>query len=124
MLIKISSLTPQACVLTGSKLTASDSRRLEIVSSEVDFQSALSLKKYGEGVRLVQRRISLIQDEGLSGLVLLGECYYDAYEACRRAGKQEESRQWLQLAYDSAVTAQGADGAGALMFGRLLSGQV
>lgn len=110
----------QACVLTGSALAASDSRRLEIVSADAAFQNALALGQHLEGVRLVQRRIQLIQEEGLSGLALLGECYYDAYEACCRAGKKGEARSWLQLAYDSAVTAQGEDGAGAMLFRRLL----
>lgn len=110
----------QACLLTGGALAASDSRRLEMVSAEAAFQHALALGQHLEGVRLVQRRIQLIQEEGLSGLALLGECYYDAYEACCRAGKMADARSWLQLAHDSAVKAQGEDGAGAILFSRLL----
>lgn len=114
-------LSSQACSLTGSALIASNTRRLEIASLEFEFRSALQIGQNGQGVRLVQRRLQLIREEGLSGQVLLGDCYYDGYEACRRAGKRVDAQSWLQLAYDSAVVAQGQDGAGAMMFGRLVT---
>lgn len=111
----------QACSLTGSALAASNTRRLEIASLESEFRGALQHRQHEPGVRLVQRRLQLIREEGLSGQVLLGDCYYDGFEACRRAGKRVDAHSWLQLAYDSAVTAQGQDGAGAMMFGSLLT---
>ena len=101
------------CTLTGEELSKSDRRRRAIFDLDQEIWDAVMKanvqKRDAGGEELVQRRLQLLEEEGLDENSVRNRCMYDAYQACKYLGLHRRARTWLEDAAQHAKLFAGAD---------------
>lgn len=109
-----------ACSLTGAAARDSDMRRSKLARLDDAVYAAVASREFDRGLRLVNETLGLQRAEGLDDPPGLTRCAYDAYQACKHAGRHRQAREWLQKARDANVQAEGLDAESSLRFARML----
>lgn len=111
----------EACSLTGEELTASDARRAELGQLVGAVFHAVRARKFEQAVALSERQLQLLQQEGLDSPGLMERATFDAFQAARHAGQQEQALQWLRQVREHCALAMGRDAPGVKMYDEMLA---
>ncbi|MEW5298632.1 MAG: hypothetical protein WDW38_000642 [Sanguina aurantia] len=111
----------QACKLTGQERKASNRRRTKIAELTDGVVPALQSHQFSRGVKLVEQRLKLLAEEGITSPMLMCNAEYDAFQACKYAQKHKDARKWLVLADSHARMAEGDDSLAVKKMTRLLA---
>ena len=108
------------CSLTGAAARGSDMRQSKLARLDDAVYVAVASREFEWGLQLVNETLGLHRAEGLDDPPGLARCTYDAYQACRNAGRHQQALEWLEKARDANVQAEGLDAESSLRFARML----
>lgn len=82
---------------------------------------AFQARRYDETLRLAEQRLELLAAEGIATPKMVYSAEFDAFYACKCAGKHSEARAWLLKAQMHAVMADGPESTYAQLAIKLLA---
>ena len=87
----------------------SNSRRVQIQKLDSLIYNSISSGEYDLGLRFVDKRLTLLKEEGEDTPKERFKSEWDAYQACDHKGDAVAKKKWLKLAMKDALLAFGAD---------------
>ena len=89
--------------------TESNNRRVQIQKLDTLVYNAISSGEYELGLRFIEKRLTLLKEEGEDTPKEKFKSAWDAYQACDHKGDAKGKKRWLKLAMRDALLAYGAD---------------